>query len=248
MIINTDFHSYYDTLAKQNMDSTVVYNRYSQKCDIEFERYSKYVYSTSPESFTCVAEFVNSATQRVRVTVPAICNSLLRSHIRVGGVGCSSAVLLFCGVPYFGFLKNKATTPLKNILFYNPDNTSLSDAYRDDISRYVSARDYASQFDFSQLHHDLESPVILLGGSVGCRIVGNEYGLSFNPGVLHINPNLDGLKFFKVLDSWRTYDKLYSYLSGVLNLNQKPLIEVSDVDKLTGHGFDTKISFRHPVK
>ncbi len=59
-----------------------------------------------------------------------------------------------------------------------------------------------------------------------------------------INPNLDQLMFQKVMDVTRIYQELDMYISGTLSYPQNAMIEVSNEEKITKHGFDKKISFR----
>lgn len=59
-----------------------------------------------------------------------------------------------------------------------------------------------------------------------------------------INPSLDQLMFQKVMDVTRMYQELDMYISGTLSYPQNAMIEVSNEEKITKHGFDKKLSFR----
>lgn len=59
-----------------------------------------------------------------------------------------------------------------------------------------------------------------------------------------INPSLDQLMFQKVMDVTKMYQELDMYISGTLSYPQNAMIEVSNEEKITKHGFDKKLSFR----
>lgn len=59
-----------------------------------------------------------------------------------------------------------------------------------------------------------------------------------------INPCLDQLMFQKVMDAQTMYQELDMYISGTLSYPQNTMIEVSNEEKITKHGFDKKTSFR----
>lgn len=61
---------------------------------------------------------------------------------------------------------------------------------------------------------------------------------------LHINGNFKNIGFIKVFDPFMAFQEIEMYITGVLGINNKPTIEISDKDKITGHGFDPKYSFR----
>lgn len=61
---------------------------------------------------------------------------------------------------------------------------------------------------------------------------------------LHINGNLKLVEFFKLFDPFMAFQEIEMYITGVLGINNKPMVEISDKDKIAGHGFDPKYSFR----
>lgn len=65
--------------------------------------------------------------------------------------------------------------------------------------------------------------------------------------LLTINPNLKDFEFAKVVDPFSAFQEIQMYISGVLGVNEKPVITVSDKDRIAAHGFD-KWSFRKPPK
>jgi len=61
---------------------------------------------------------------------------------------------------------------------------------------------------------------------------------------LHVNGNLNEIDFFKVFNPFMAFQEIEMYITGVLGINNKPTVEISDKDKIAGHGFDPKYSFR----
>lgn len=68
----------------------------------------------------------------------------------------------------------------------------------------------------------------------------------FQNQVIELNPKLSDIDFYTQKDSWTAFKEVESYISGVLGVNNKPMIEISEQDKLLAHGFDKKWSFRNP--
>jgi hypothetical protein len=64
-----------------------------------------------------------------------------------------------------------------------------------------------------------------------------------------INPLLKDYEFYKVYDSFRAFQEIQMFISGVLGIGEKDTIEISDKDKIEQHGYDKKWSFRRePTK
>jgi len=61
---------------------------------------------------------------------------------------------------------------------------------------------------------------------------------------LVLNPRLKRFEFYKVFDSYSAFQEIHMFLSGVLGNKEKETINISDMDRLTAHGFDKKTSFR----
>lgn len=77
------------------------------------------------------------------------------------------------------------------------------------------------------VHHDIDCPVILLHSKGYTK-----------------NPILKGIKFARKYDPFTTYQKLEQFISGVLGGQTPKLVEIADIDRLVGRGFDKKMSFR----
>ena len=60
-----------------------------------------------------------------------------------------------------------------------------------------------------------------------------------------INPSLKEFEFYKICDTFTAFQEIHMFLSGVLGAPEKPIIEISEKDKVVSKGFD-KWSFRNP--
>lgn len=64
-------------------------------------------------------------------------------------------------------------------------------------------------------------------------------------GVIHTSGPLEKYEFQKVMDPFTCLQELNMYISGVLGGQSPKMIEISDVDKIEGKGFDKVTSFRN---
>jgi len=61
--------------------------------------------------------------------------------------------------------------------------------------------------------------------------------------IFTLNPRLKDFDFIKMVDPYTAYQELSMYIGGILAPESKPMIQVSDKDRVQQHGFD-KWSFR----
>lgn len=61
-----------------------------------------------------------------------------------------------------------------------------------------------------------------------------------------LNCNLEEKSFFKKIDTYTAFQEISMYIGGVLGMPDKPTVEISDTDRLLSKGFDKKWSFRNP--
>lgn len=62
--------------------------------------------------------------------------------------------------------------------------------------------------------------------------------------LVNLNPILKDLKFFKIFDSFKAFQEIQMFISGVLGVGDKQPEPQSDIEKVVAHGFDKKFSFR----
>ncbi len=63
-------------------------------------------------------------------------------------------------------------------------------------------------------------------------------------GILHINPILKDLEFFRVVDAYTAFQEVETFISALIGMEVPPIVEISDQSKLLKHGYDPKYSFR----
>lgn len=59
-----------------------------------------------------------------------------------------------------------------------------------------------------------------------------------------LNGELKKVQFYKVMDAFTIYQELATYVDGCLCYPGNAMIEIPDIYKIEGHGFDIKTSFR----
>jgi hypothetical protein len=72
-----------------------------------------------------------------------------------------------------------------------------------------------------------------------------EYGREYK---FTVNPILKDFKFYKEVDAFTAFTELQMFVSGVLGVGEKELIEVEDKYKIGQHGFDKWSFRREPTK
>jgi hypothetical protein len=85
--------------------------------------------------------------------------------------------------------------------------------------------------DYGKLHYEYQTPVLVVAD-----------------GLLHINPKLEDLEFFRAVEPYTAFQEIEMYLSGILGKEAPNLVEISDKSKILKHGHDPKYSFRKMPK
>ncbi len=115
--------------------------------------------------------------------------------------------------------------------------------YRDDYS-VKNEQSLSTFFDqthwlgLSEIFHSFKVPVFVLGE--------NSPGQRPRQDNVVLNPCLKKLGFMKVKDPQTAFQEIYMFLSGVIGMPEKPMIEVSDKVKAAAKGHDGPWSFRKP--
>lgn len=63
---------------------------------------------------------------------------------------------------------------------------------------------------------------------------------------LTVNPSLKEIEFYKVKDPITAFQDIYMFISGVIGVDNKPMIEISDKHKAAAKGHDGEYSFKKP--
>lgn len=104
--------------------------------------------------------------------------------------------------------------------------------------------------DFADCFHALHTPVFIYPA----RVFDNKKYLKFwkqdgyrekyGESSFWINPSLKNIHFFQVKDPYSCYQEIFQFLSGVLGTDEQIEIKMSELDKVTQHGFDSVYGFR----
>ena len=65
---------------------------------------------------------------------------------------------------------------------------------------------------------------------------------------LILNPELRKYDFVTVKDPPAAFQEIYMYISGVLGVPARSMVEISDREKARKHGHDGKYSFKKPPR
>jgi hypothetical protein len=184
-------------------------------------------------------------------------------------------IIMFCGKAYpVIFMRGRGGYDSRNFLIAKEDDfpvyrelyeAGLNPPYPgawEDIDegrrRFSSPESYArrgfqgflddvAKIDCEKYHRQYNAPII----RVGYTYIDKHGNYQDNRGrwrhkvTIETNPSLKALGFQKVKDAFTAYQELDSYIFGVLGVDVNPTVEISDVHRLEGHGFDKRTSFRN---
>lgn len=217
MLIVSKFKDYYDSVAySKGIDKTIVYKRETL--------YVKTHYS----EINTPREVDISKNKKLRYFVVGFCGKLYG-----GGI--------------YNEIKNGAINKIK--IIYDVDNikTFLKDNSKDikDLKYYLSRVDNLIDEKYEKYFREYNtSSFVIFGGSDIWMLTKDKIKDPANEQHLSINHNLKEVEFYKVMDPYAAFQEIEMYISGVLGNSEKEIINISDKDKIMGHGFDYKHSFR----
>jgi len=152
----------------------------------------------------------------------------------------------FCGKLYVGFkleyeINKEFYTDTKTDIVYNIKK----------IKKYIKNEhwgrvlmgdiNYIQNYDAMHVFREYNTPAFIFDFDY----TGEEY----NKPTFIVKPLLKEHEFYKVFDSFRAFQEIQMFISGVLGNNEKDMVEISDIDKIQQHGYDKKWSFRkEPTK
>lgn len=97
-------------------------------------------------------------------------------------------------------------------------------------------------YDALDIFRKYHTPIFIFDSNYNVTYLNNNRWSKTNP-KFFINPILKSYEFYKIFDSFQTFQEIQMFMSGVLGSNEKNIVEVEDKYKITQHGFD-KWSFR----
>ena len=237
-IVNKEFHDYYDKCMSYGVDMTVVYDR----------KYSELEHDNN----------LVKKSNRFLTNIPTTWYGVQQNRISEEVYGKNfryvfeSGVIGFCGIIYpflrIDTIKDVGCTYESDIEYiYNFDEYSRFITKRkigkNSILHNMKAmKDFFTQMENIDFFFDIKNPIFIN--------IPFFYNRSYNKErKLLINPNLSDYAFYKVIDSMSAFQKISSFLSGVLGGVHPPTLEVSDEVKKHKAGFGHKYAFKkEPTK
>lgn len=247
MLIQSDFHDYYDSIIAWGVDKTVVFNRKSQSLEEDGELLQnpskKHRKSLMPSAETMTIKSIGPHVQiSFKKLIIGFCGKLYPVVSCSVGYIWPGQVNPFKDNPCFydakSFIEfihaNKIVT--KNEKGYSPyDSTGLYFSEAENIEKFFS-------FDWNflePLFRKYAAPTFIIG-----RGASNEF---FEHSVsIIVNPVLKDFKFGKIIKAEQAFQQIHQYISGVLGVSTKETVEIDDKYKQQQHGHDDKYSFRKP--
>lgn len=157
----------------------------------------------------------------------------------------------------FVFFPTNLKIPIKVYLKNHPDNIIIKEYIKDNPHRCVGSEIIGQENEFFKQFNDFikkEYQSVIWKCSVKpvcCIIMRNWFGLesNFDHNVIWINPPLVMIpNLFKYFDSYeQIYQEIEQYLWKDAEM-QDPMKNISNNDRIIGHGFDLKSSFRKESK
>jgi hypothetical protein len=169
-------------------------------------------------------------------------------------VGSCAFIIGFCGKLYVGWkLYRKVKRPRYDYTYddvvvdYCYDvNEALKyiDGKRGKTNFLQNALDVIANANVIDVFREFNSPVFVYDYEWSeSRFIGGNYSQKFV-----VNPILKEFEFYKVLDTFTTFQEIQMFISGVLGTGEKEIIEVEDKYKIGQHGFDKWSFRREPTK
>lgn len=252
MLIVKKFHDYYDSaIGFDGVDKTCVYDRTPKQITDKYEfvelhnRFKSIEQKRDTGPLFVEYYSINSRKKLIKSAEP----NLVKPFI----VG-------FCGKTYVGYRfiwENENYREEKSQIVYGPDaffdlrkfDIKGSAKYSSDKRWYEKTKTYFEHFhnkEHSELFFKYKVPVWIF--DFGCGIDNNLDTKTFShiTSQFIINPQLKNYEFYQMFDAASTFQEIQMYLQGVLGATEKPIVEISNDDKIAQHGFDSKWSFRNP--
>lgn len=214
MIIRSNFHDYYDVVAKQGVERSIVYERYTEILSEQLGRYQRHVSPPNVRHFAI--QFCGKQYPGIKVnfgTGKPICfyglesfDNFLRSHLRIrdfayyeGRKKHSDLLRYRCDTTWFGVRK-----------------THQDFLRREDMECKLNLKRYQAL-----------APVLAYDSE--------DYSYT-------ADPCLADYEFYKVVDTYTAYQTLMQYIGSIAQ-PEKVIPHVSDADMLEAKGFNM-YSFR----
>lgn len=167
-------------------------------------------------------------------------------HLPNPGVEYRYIVAGFCGKTYMGLmdLKEKVTVWGEEIYPYYLEKRSAGIT----VTRRQARSQKMAKGTLETLlkrHHDRESELIFMEERVPCWYTVLDTTVVRDPHLV-LNPNLSELGFGKIEPAYHAFEKIRNFISERMVSPPMEAREMTDLEKVSSKGFDTKWSFRNP--
>jgi hypothetical protein len=246
MLIDSDFHDYYDVILAHGMDKTCPYLR--KTSEIPFSIKHSWSIKDSDTKDLLYSEVGDFIVYRARNNSWAQRKFVHRSLVGFAGAfypmieiphpdRYDEDVIAFSAEEALRVLRDRFTDFMKGI--EKDKKGRKKDLRWQNCAHPDKMEDFFNQGKWTPLEHlfrEHNVPVLLLtGDSMG------QYGGRKRKMVL--NPVLKDINFMKVKDPYTAFQEIHGFLSGVLGVGEPMTAEVGNDDRVSQHGFD-KRSFR----
>jgi hypothetical protein len=224
MFIVSKFRDYYDSVSSFGIDKSIVYNR--QESYIENRRHP-----------FCKNEIISGKYGKHSSYLLSIFSYKERSYRWQNRLELKPYHIFFCGKIYIVYEK---------IECYDGNNrTEILYKEEDLLKAFEDKKIKLSKDSLKQI-----SNMYLFFNEKDCTFANIDYKspclmYDFNKEKLLINPCLADFEFYRVVDSASAFQSIQSFISGVMGVGEKPMIEIKENDKIVSKGFN-KWSFRNP--
>lgn len=248
MRIISSFHDYYDSVQQYGQDQSVIYLRKT----IEYTRdgIKNLTDKNNKDGLSLAWDFSKSIFSSFKEY-----HDFYDYHREINSeknnFSYSLKIFYFCGKAYpIIKLSYYDEFQPKNSYLYNENDINIFLIKNDIINYYANNKDDYHNKRIQQVINRLKNWInqiisVDFDWFVNYKII-SIYCFEYysNEDHLIINPRLDDIQFYKVMDSYTTYQELDMFISGTLSYPQNVMVEVSDEQKVLKHGFDPKYGFR----
>lgn len=234
MLIVSKFHDYYDTaIGVAGVDKSVVYNRQTKQIS---KGRGNGDANTTDNRYSSIK--INGIEYNYRLRCIGFCGGFY-PLVEVEEIWTNNHGIRECKA-YIFYDKNNLLNYVKqnkilkkkiwNFAFgYRGGNLPLSADIRSEreIESFYDLNNWGSLKSIFRKHN---TPVFIVGYYIG----------------ININPELKKWKFAKIKDPFTAFQDIYMYISGVLGVDNKPMVQISDKDMAHKKGHGGKYSFKKP--
>ena len=237
LIISHNKKDYYDgVVGTMGVDKTIVYNREM----IEIDNRNVPSAFKGKDSFWGLKYRETPFHELSYVDIKKECKHVCDEHAHF--------IIGFCGKLYIGWkLYREIDTITHAISTEITYDTEYMQTILEEKNWHTNLNDsikYILSYNALPIFRELKVPVFVYDGDFDRTTFDKKrYGYNNFKPKFFINPLLKKYEFYKVFDTFQTFQEISMFMGGVLGAGEKEITVVADKYKITQHGFD-KFSFR----